>query len=347
MMMQSDVLNIFCYDWSIAESYGRVALELKAGFEARGVHVNCFGNNAPQVPIKFAFGGIALGYPTSIEAYGQMFKAGPQVWVTAFESTQLPFLWADILNTSDAVIVPASFLIDVFKTSGVDTPVFAIPQGVSKVFQPMTRLRKPDDPFTFLAIADRGRRKGWHHAGFAFKRAFDDDMGYRLILKAREGGFPPVTNPNFEVIAADYTDEEMAALYGRADCFISPGAEGFGLPGREFAATGGVTLALDWGGTADSLTHWGLPIRANMVSAWKDHPRHKGVGEWGEADIDDLARTMRMVADHRNYWSRWAAQNSRWVRFSYDWRDYANQVYAVWQEAVSKHGERGIRAAVS
>ena len=343
MKPTSDVLNIFCYDWNPAESYGRVARELKAGLEANGVYVNAFGTNAPQQAIRFTFGGIALGYPTSIQALGPLFVKGPQVWITAFESDDLPFLWADILNTADAVIVPAQFLIDVFKSSGVEKPVFSIPQGVSKIFQPTLRQREPGTPMRFLAIADRGQRKGWHLAGFAFKRAFGDSLDYRLTLKAREGFPIEVTNPNMEVIAADYSDVEMAALYGRTDVYLSPGAEGYGLPPREFAATGGVSLALNWGGTADDLVHWGLPIQANIVPAWPGH-KFDGVGQWGEADIDDLARTMQMVAAHRGYWSRWAMHNTRWVRTVYDWQTYADQVYTVWKEAVN--GFSRVRTAV-
>lgn len=349
----NDVVTLYAYDWRIAESYGRVARELVDGLEALGVYVNCIGPHAPQKPIRMSVGGIALGYPTIGDQYGSLFMAGPRVWVTAFESTALPYGWATELNDAHAVIVPSRWLENIFQRAGVTTPVKAIPQGVSKAFQWVERVRSADDPYTFIAILDRGRRKAWHEAAFAFMRAFGDDLRYRLILKGRKDalstpeGFPiRFSNPNIEMVTEDLTDAEMAALYARADCMIFPGREGFGLPPREFAGTGGTALALNWGGTADDLHAWGLPVAvAGMERAWPGHQTLDGVGEWAVPDREDMAATLKHVATHRDYYRERGRQASAFVTANYNWGDYARKVYAVWQEACDVYRSRQKRVS--
>lgn len=341
-----DTLSVYAYDWSPQESYGRVARELATHLGEMGYYVNCMGPNAPKdKPIQISMGGIALGYPTTIRQYGSLFNAGPQVWITAFESDALPFLWADIFNsTASAVVTPSLWCADVFRKSGVEVPVHAISQGVSSIFRSVER--RTDRPFTFLAIADRGRRKRWDMAGFAFVRAFGDDMNYRMVFKSRDGGFNlPLVNPNMEVLSGDFTDEQMLDLYGQADVMVFPGDEGFGLPPREFAATNGIAMALDWGGTKDDLPQWGLPIAVDhMEKAWRGHAKFENVGQWAVPDIDDMATTMRQIARHRDYYRQWAKQAGTFAQRWYDWKRYAEQISMVWKEACS--GKRTLRTAI-
>ena len=344
----TDILSLYCHDWSPEESYGRIARELAAHLEKEGVHVNRIGGNTPQQtrPIRMALGGIALGYPTNVQADGELLKVGPVVWLTMFESTRLPFLWTDILNSGQAVVVPSRWQVDTLRDSGVTVPVTVAPLGVSKSFTMQERTQ--GRPYTFLTVADRGTRRGWDKAGFAFMRAFGDDPNYRLLLKARKDNpFPGVQNDNIHFIKADLTDIEMNALYGQADCMVWPGREGFGLPPREFAATGGTSIALNWGGTADDLPQWGLPIKvAGMVSAWKSHSKYEGVGQWADPDVDDLATTMLHVAANRDFYRERARQQAAFVRLKYQWSTFSETVLEVWKEACIQHAQRNIRRAV-
>jgi len=346
--MTNDVVTLYAYDWQRAESYGRIAHELADGLEAKGLHVNRIGPHAPtDRPVRMSFGGIGLGYPTNTDYYGSLFEMGPRIWVTAFESTRIPWGWADILNQSQGAIVPSSWLVDVFKNEGVDVPVHCVHQGVSAVYRPVTR--ESGRPYTFLLLADRAERKGFKEGCFAFMRAFGDDPNYRLIVKARKGYPIHFANPNVDTRSADYSDDEMLALYAEADCMIFPGREGFGLPPREFAATGGTAIALNWGGTADHLPQWGLPIAVKgMEPAWATHSRFAGMGEWGAIDVDDLAATLKHVAAHRDYYRQRSIASAAFATQTYDWSLYASRVLAIWQEAVESYGRshRQLRQAV-
>jgi glycosyltransferase involved in cell wall biosynthesis len=186
-----------------------------------------------------------------------------------------------------------------------------------------------------MALADRGRRKGWHHALQAFLLAFGDDTNYRLILKMRTAEQAiNITNPNVEMIQQDMTEEEMYQLFLSVDVVVNPNlGEGFGLFPREFAATGGLSLATNWGGTADDIEEWGLPIAYTLVPAWADYEKHKGLGLWAEPDIEELALLMDVVAESRDAWRPRALRRAARIRDMYSWEQFAKTAYDIWHTA--------------
>jgi glycosyltransferase involved in cell wall biosynthesis len=340
--MTKRAINIFSPNWATEDSYGRLAIELALGFEDKGYHVNRFGDGAPDnQPIRPVYGGLFLGYPTLFgkfyeEKYGVLAKMGTRVAVTMFESTKLLNGWATGLNRCNAVIVPSSFLKPVFRRNGVKASIHVLPLGVSQEFlAPKLRTFSSDKPLTFLAIADRGARKAWDKALFSFVEAFGDDMRFKLILKSRGKQFE-LTNPNVERVCRDMTNAELAELYHQADVMIFPSSgEGFGLPPREFAATGGIALATNWGGTADALQEWGISLPAKMGTAWRDKREWYGkLGQWAEVDQDMLALKLRLIA---NYFEIFAQQSYKsaapFVAREYQWSRFVNGVESIWRDA--------------
>jgi glycosyltransferase involved in cell wall biosynthesis len=325
--------NICSPSFDPADSYGRLARELSAGLMARGWSINHLGQDAPQHLIKPVTGGLMLGYPTDYQHFGAMPNLGRKIAITMFESTELPPGWADSLNAGAAVIVPAPFLVDIFRASGVTVPIEVVPLGISAAFA-AARQRPDDGPFTFLAIADRGRRKGWHKAVLAFDKAFGHDLNYRLILKARS--FPlRLDNANIAVIAEDYTDEQMADLYRRCQAMVFPSSgEGFGLPPREFAATGGVALATDWGGTSADISQWGVAIPVgDMVDAWPERADwHGQLGQWADIDVDTLANLMQFVTDNYAYYRAFAVNAGAFARMTYTWGRFVSGALNVLEQ---------------
>jgi glycosyltransferase involved in cell wall biosynthesis len=360
----SRIVNIFSPDYDPYSGYGRKALELVYHLSQMGYHVNALGSNALafrdkltpgmiallEKPVQAAVGGIVLGYPTLIPQYGELLTAGPYIVQTMFESTKLPEGWASALNKAKAVCVPSRWLIDVMKKNGVLRPVYVVAEGVSETFQYVDRRQYPE-VFTFLAIGDRGSRKGWDVALKAFHQAFGDDMRYKLIIKARSGKdfpFERFENPNIEVIREDYDEAQMMALYARCHAMIFPSrGEGFGLPPREFAATGGATICTQWSGLADDLSGWGYPIHYKLVPAWEGHDKFAGLGKWAEPDIDHLVKQLRYIAGEKRYkmwhqapwWSKAEQQDvmaAQKIRKLYDWRKFTEGIAAAW-ESVQGH----------
>src|SRR5690606_13333605 len=248
------VVSIYSPQWDPHDRYGILASKIANHLAG---HVNRLSHDdADGVSIRPSPGGIMLGYPTLFDTYSPLARFGKRIAVTMFESTRLPVGWAEALNRVDAVVVPAHFLVKIFRDNGVRVPIHVVPLGIDEAYLRVTRLPRGDRPYTFLAIADRGMRKGWDLAWHAFRSAFSDSDKHKLILKCREGGMEHLKSgdANVEILRADLSVDAMAELYASCDCMVFPTrGEGFGLPPREFAATGGVVLATNWGGTADDL----------------------------------------------------------------------------------------------
>lgn len=332
------IVNLFSPNWHPADSYGRIAHELSNHLESSGYIVNKFGDDAPKQDIHPCYGGIFLGYPTMHKRFTSQFwlaGIGARLSITMFESTKLLEDWAEPLNSCDKVIVPAHFLVDVFKGSGVGTPIEVVPLGISAAFTKAIKRRAvPENaPFMFVCIADRGNRKNWQKVMFAFVRAFGSDERFKLIVKSRN--FPTrISNRNMQVIAEDYSDEQMAELYANAHVMVFPSSgEGFGLPPREFAATGGIAITTNWGGTADDIQQWGIPLPHTMTDAWSDKPEWYGtLGQWADIDIAMLADQMRYIADHYESYVDFGIRAGGFVRSHYRWQTFASRVQAIWQE---------------
>ena len=338
------VITIGSPSFNPCDSYGRIADELSGGFQRLGYVVSEMGQGG-RTSIIPAWGGLLLAYPTNFaKLFHVMALEGRKVAITMFESTVLPEGWATVLNQCDAVIVPARFLVEVFRNSGVTAPIHVVPLGVSAEFCHVAKRQRVDNrPLTFLCIGDRGDRKNALGAMQAFYRAFGDDMRYRLIVKTRFGKMSRMTftNPNIEMLAVDMDNAQLAELYHQCDVMIFPSkGEGFGLPPREFSATGGVALATAWGGTADDIQHWGNPLAFTYEPAWADTPKWAGqLGVWAKPSLDVMVNVLRDVARRFDVYAERAVEQGKWVAENYRWDMFTSRVHDIWSEAHASHSK--------
>lgn len=331
-----------------ADSYGIIGIELCRHLQRLGCYVNLFAMGRRELdsqdaetaaivaqPVRAATGMLGLGYPTGYcKHQNPLVHMGRRVAITMFESSKILDSWPPILNTMDAVIVPSQFCKDVFYDSGVTAPIHVVPLGVSCTYRPAQR--PTDRPLTFLAFLDRGERKGGLVALQAFLAAFGSDTNYRLILKGRKPKVAMnITNPNIEVIQRDMSEAELHELYLSADVLIDANkGEGFGLLGRQFAGTGGVSLSTAFSGTLDDLENWGNPIPCKLVPAdWKGNATLEGqdLGFWAEVSPEILAHQLRRVANNRTYYQARARKAAAWVAERYTWQGFAERVLGIWR----------------
>ena len=349
-----EIMNVFSPNYDPYDGYGRMVLELVYHLDELGVYCNAQGGANTQTvwktqtkviqglmsrPIRPMIGGLLLGYPTLHERYTALAQAGMRIAITMFESTKLPDGWQQALNECDAVIVPSKWLVKAMKNCGVIKPVHVVPLGISETFlvadrRDYHRTYTTLNPFTFICWGDRGNRKGWDTAMKAFVNTFGDRLDVRLLVKAREGGSFPyeISNANIEILRDDLDEFGLRDLYLHCDAMIFPSrGEGFGLPPREFAATGGPVIATEW--WADDIHEWGYPIRYKMVKAWQGHPTHDGLGKWAEPDITHLSQQMKhMVEQDHRIISYMGNKSANHVAQLYRWDKFVEGVLDVWDK---------------
>lgn len=255
---------------------------------------------------------------------------GRYVVSTMWETTRTPAYWTErIERAAAALIVPHAFLVDVFRQSGVSEriPIYVVPGGIDPDECPVRPPRLRDRPFTFLALADRGNRKGHDLAYRAFYAAFGNRKDVRMVWKCRAEGLADfdlsASDPRFSIWRGDV--ERIADVYEAVDCMVFPSrGEGWGLPPREAAATGLPVIATNWSGLTDGIDHWALPIGYRLKKSIMP-----GGGDWADPDFDDLVDRMRWVVDCPDDAMQHGQRAATWLREHQTWTHSANALADV------------------
>lgn len=151
---------------------------------------------------------------------------------TYWETTRLPPDWVGKMNECDEVWTASKWAKQVFIDSGVSVPVYSFDLGVD-VNTFICNQREYRKPFTFLHVGSPSTRKNTQLVVDAFLHLFDGNDDYKLILKSK--GPPDARkfvngvnmgglygNDQIEVIDHYLSDEELAKLFNRSNCFVYP-----------------------------------------------------------------------------------------------------------------------------
>lgn len=231
--------------------------------------------------------------------------------LTMVEGSVVPEEWVKRINAShlERIIVPCQHNQEAFLNSGVQLPVHVVQGGTEPyefpIFPTLKETIPHYRPYTFLTLADRGFRKGWQEAFYAFYAAFggksDGNHNVRLIIKyrPRSGGTPMEymqkaagADPRIEFWESDPSD--MYSVYAQADCVVLPSrCEGWGMPHREAAMMGLPVITQAYAGLDDGHTHqWSLVVEEGRIAPIpKEHK--PSMGEWRIVDKDALAQVMK------------------------------------------------------
>lgn len=255
---------------------------------------------------------------------------GRLIAYTMFEATRLPHGWVDLLNTYAAMVfVPCTWNIGVFRANGVIPPMRVVKWGVDTKDYPFIKRTRYSEPYTFLWSGTPDRRKGYDVAYRAFWLAFHGDQRARLIMhfRAMPRGLSGCDDTNVEIINGVLNTTQQRELLERVDCYVFPSrGEGWGNPPREAAATGLPTIVTNWGGLAEDVDYWAIPIRVSGMShaeyGWDDWG---DIGEWAEPDINECAERMRWCYEHRTSALYFGYNASMWL-----------ERYATWEHTAAK-----------
>jgi glycosyltransferase involved in cell wall biosynthesis len=220
---------------------------------------------------------------------------------TMWEADRLPAVWPERLNLARAVIVPSSFLVDVFRQSGVNVPVEVVAQGIDPDVYHYEQ-RPEREGLTTLMVGAVDERKHINEGISAWKLAFANDPHARLIIKSRfQKGNYSFDDPRITFYKHNEATRGIVGWYAEADVLLALGNEGFGLPLVEGMATGLPVIALDSEGQADICAEAGdylLPVAPVSWIPYKEHYWGPS-GVQGVPGVEDVAKHLRWVATHR------------------------------------------------
>lgn len=248
------------------------------------------------------------------------------------EDDRIPNGWAAKVNgICERLIVPCEHNRDAFVRCGVTVPIHVISGGTDPVEFPILPAVNRDT-FTFMALGDRGSRKGLEVAYTAFFRAFPTEQDVRLVIKARPAhllvsmkqAFIEQSRVSFWLDDVD----TMADVYVQSDCFVFPSyGEGWGMPPREAAMMGLPVIASRHSGLMDGIDHWAIPleqfnVRPSML------PQK---GQWMVPSVDEVAEKMRWVYENQAAARQKGLQAAQWLRQNQTWEHSARHLAALIQ----------------
>lgn len=278
---------------------------------------------------------VRLDAPQVVYAPGDRFHKNSgryRIGFTMQEVDRLPAAWVEQANQMHEVWTPSAWGVEMFRASGIQRPIFAVPLGVdTSRFCPAAPRSCLSDYTIFLSVFEWGLRKGWDILLRAYRAAFSPADPVLLLLKVdcRQ----PAANPLREMVQLlpdpsppagliynqALTPSQLVELYRGSDCFVLPTrGEGWGMPVLEALACGIPAIATDWSGTTTFLNEqngYPLPIRG-LVATGSDDPSYRAA-RWADPDEASLVELLRHVAarpdERRRKGAQAAADARQWT----------------------------------
>lgn len=341
-------LNVIAYQYRFFDGYGRYVTYLIKALLRAGVEVHPLLYQHTEMS-DWLQNHLGISWePLTISclpAYYLCPVPGRHWLYTMTEGSEAPDGWVDIINKSgvERVIVPCEYNAEAFRRGGVTMPVYVVPGGTDPDEFPVITERT-ERPYTFLALGDRGSRKGWCEVWAAFYKAFGsptDTPDVRLIIKARPEGndlidrIAEAENPDPRVTIWREDVANMAEVYACADSFVIPSrSEGWGMPHREAAMMGLPVITQAHSGMDDGHTkEWALVIpngKLEPIPSMFEQIK----GEWMRADVDALSGAMRWCYDNPDAARRWHGEKgATWLREHQTWSHTAGRLLNMIREA--------------
>jgi glycosyltransferase involved in cell wall biosynthesis len=259
------------------------------------------------------------------------------VGCTVWETTGLHPIWTAACNRVDEVWVPSRWNAEVFRRSGVVTPIEVVPHCIElpdlDAVAPLAVDGVPAGAFVFYSIFHWNERKnpegllaaylaafsGVHDVALVLKIQFDPPRGAAAEEERAAGGadalraqaeiaaFKRRMNlphyPRIVPITGILGRAQILGLHRRGDAFVLlQRAEGWGLPHFEAAAMSNPVVTTGFGGTIDFLgpdTAYlvGHTMRPVWGMEWSFF--YGGAQRWAEPDLGQAIDALREVHAHR------------------------------------------------
>lgn len=288
--------------------------------------------NPDHTPGKVCILTAPLFWTTEHLFYKYVPKSPIKIAYSMFESTLIPPKWVKIFNEKfDAVVVPDPYLIEVYKNSGVQIPIFMIPLGMDlSSFLEREMHSVPSIPFIFGASAAYSPHKNISLMIRAFAEEFGNSSHVVLKIHGRLGIVEPflqlvrdlnVSNILFSTDAL--SQEEYIDLVSSFDCYLNLSkGEGFSCCPREALALG-IPCILSNNSAQKTLCDSGF---VRSVPSLIEEPAIYGikyydsqpVGNQFNCQLSDVKEAMRDMVANYNHYLQLAKSGRQWV-IQYSW----------------------------
>lgn len=238
-------------------------------------------------------------------------------WYWEFDS--IPDSWVTHAQKVDEVWAATEFVARGLRER-ISVPVRTLFPGVQ--LAPYARRGKShfglsEKPYTFLfvfhmmSVMERKNPLGLIRA---FKSAFGEDEGARLVLKTSFGDRHPeqfdvlkkaAVGANIVLINEVYTPDNLLSLMDACDAYVSlHRSEGLGLTMAEAMLMGKPVIATNFSGNVDFMDESNsLPVSYKLVKLGQAIPPYDADLEWAEPSVEHAAQLMRRVYDDQG-WAR-------------------------------------------
>lgn len=278
-----------------------------------------------QSPSNVAIMYDALAYPKK-HYYKQVPESKIKIAYSMLESTKIPDMWTSIINEHfDAVVVPDSYYVDVYKNSGVRKPIFMLPMilYLDKFLSHPIKTKRNSE-FVFGVSCSLSKHKNLDMLVDSFAQEYGNVPHVKLkIHTASDKNSKPVIQlkeklnrmgiNNIDVNASKMPLAEYLEFMSSLDCYvlISKG-EGFSVTPREALALG-IPCIL-----SNNTGHQTL-CQTDFVYAVKSDIREKPANDFFECcnfncRREDVQKGLRDVFENYDHWLAKAHLGREWVK---------------------------------
>lgn len=242
----------------------------------------------------------------------------------AWETSRLDKHWVDCCNKFDAIFVESEWLVDVFNRSGVNIPVYCVPNCIDATKYNL-KDKEPDGQYIFYSIQQWTERKNGLGLLKSYYNAFTPEDEVLLVMKTymtrveqgidqQEKLAQDIANlkkslnldrdyPPVYLVTDKLTNAEIKKMHEDCHCYVLlDRGEGFGLPYLDAAAAGNPIIATDFSGTRQFLNEsnsYCVDCQPTYVCNMEWNPYYRGDQLWAEPNLIQASALMRRAYEKR------------------------------------------------